>query len=334
MNKRLMLAKALCATGINYGVSKLRRNQLIVLNYHRIAGADHSTEFDNDVYEHTVEVFRRQVQWLSNHFEMLDESRFIEVATSGGFELKHNAALITFDDGYADNYELAYPVLKSLGVPAIFYVPCNLIESREVGWWDKISWVVGKTTQQSGEIRGIALDFRSPAARSHTAKQLHSYLKLNPYTDTHNLVEELSEMLGVPLPGKDIQAEQLMSWDQLRDAAANGIAIGSHSMSHRLLSQISVEEQVWELTESRRVIESRIGRKVRTVAYPVGQRTSFNEDTKRIAREAGYELGFSFYPGCYWGKVDDLFDVRRVALSPEDALFKNEVIFPKLFYRM
>jgi peptidoglycan/xylan/chitin deacetylase (PgdA/CDA1 family) len=124
-----------------------------------------------------------------------------------------------------------------------------------------------------------------------------------------------------------------MSWDQLKEVAANGISIGSHSISHRLLSQISDEEQSWEIKESKILIEERLGLPVDTIAYPVGQRTSFNGVTKRLALEAGYKVAFSFYPGSYSGAIDDLYDVRRIALSPDSGLYKNELVFPNLFFR-
>ncbi|MCG8667895.1 MAG: polysaccharide deacetylase family protein [Pseudomonadales bacterium] len=332
MSKRLMLARLLNMFGVNFAVAKMKRNFLIVLNYHRIADHDHSTEFDNDVFEHSVDVFREQMVWLKQNFEILDEIHLVELAHSDNFELKRNAALVTFDDGYADNYTLAYPILKELGMSAIFYVPYSLIEDREVGWWDKISWLVYKTTKEKGNIRDIDLDFTSPHNRATSAKALHKYLKLNPYTDTKSIISELSEMLDVELPSVERQSKELMTWEQLKEVSDNGISVGSHSMSHRLLSQITEEEQSWEIKESKTLIESRLGKKVNTIAYPVGAVTSFNDTTKRLVKEAGYDVGFSFYPGSYKGKILDKFDIQRISTSSEFDLFKNEVVFPKIFF--
>jgi peptidoglycan/xylan/chitin deacetylase (PgdA/CDA1 family) len=333
MNKRLVLGKIINNIGLNFVVRKLRNNNLIVINYHRISGANHHTDFDDDVFEHTAEVFRKQILWLKKNFDLIDQATLIELVSTGSFNFKGNAVLITFDDGYIDNYTLAYPILKEFGVPAIFFVPYSSIEDRKVGWWDSISWMVGKTALKRADYSNVKLDFTSAMSRSVSAKRLHSHLKVTPDSETKTLVAEMSKVLDVELPSLDRQSEELMSWGQLKEVAANGIAVGSHSISHRLLSQISDEAQSCEIKDSKRLIEEKLGLPVDTIAYPVGQKTSFNSVTKRLAQEAGYKVAFSFYPGSYSGSIDDLYDVRRIALSSETDVYMNELVFPSLFFR-
>ncbi len=82
-----------------------------------------------------------------------------------------------------------------------------------------------------------------------------------------------------------------------------------------MLANIPVEDQARELTESRAELESRLGCAVRTLAYPVGSRQAFSAETKRAAREAGYDLAFSFYGGFNPRGASDAFDVRRYPVS-------------------
>src|SRR5207245_2076237 len=82
-------------------------------------------------------VFEQQIAWLKRNMRLLCEHELIEIMDSRRYP-SEPCALITFDDGYLDNYTLAYPILKRLGAPAIFFIPSYLIESRTVGWWDQI----------------------------------------------------------------------------------------------------------------------------------------------------------------------------------------------------
>lgn len=327
-----MLAKMLSLSGATALCSRMRSNKLIVLNYHRIYGPRHVTEFDDDVFEHSVTTFRNQLLWLRERFEMIDENRLIQLAAGGDYQLDSNAVLVTFDDGYVDNYQLAYPILKELGVPAIFFVPYNMIEKRELGWWDLISWSIGKSKVDTAEFKGMSLDLRTPQSRVELAKSLHTYVKLNDYSQTKGIVQDLAQTLRVELPSQEAQSKELMTWEQLREVSDHGVAIGSHSMSHRILAQISDEDQAWEMAQSKRLIEEKLGKPVNSIAYPVGKKTSFNDISKQLAKQAGYKAGFSFYPGVYNGEIDDSFDIRRITLASEPALYKNEVVFPGVFF--
>ena len=328
-----MLATLLNLCGITALYSRVRNNKLIILNYHRIAGANHATDFDNDVFGHSAATFRNQLLWLRDHFEMIDEARLIELATGGPFQLDRNSALITFDDGYADNYQLAYPILKELGVPAIFFVPYNMIENRELGWWDLISWAIHKTGVKSATYGGSVLDLSTDAQKAATAKSLHAYVKATDYSQTKDVVNDLAQVLEVELPGADVQSRELMTWEQLREVSRNGVAVGSHSMSHRLLSRISDEDQAWEMSQSKILIEQKLGLPVNSIAYPVGKQNAYNEASRRLAKEAGYKVGFSFTTGYYRGVVDDAFDIKRIALGTNPALYTSEVVFPGIFAR-
>src|SRR5439155_22062407 len=131
--------------------------------------------------------------------------------------------LITFDDGYLDNYTLAYPVLKRHAAPAIFFIPTRLIAEGQVGWWDAIAYLVKKSTKYSAEDRGRVIGM------------FHEKMKREPASETAELVERLAEDCGEPLPDPELQASQLMSWDHIREISRE-MAIGAHGHTHRVLA--------------------------------------------------------------------------------------------------
>jgi peptidoglycan/xylan/chitin deacetylase (PgdA/CDA1 family) len=124
-----------------------------------------------------------------------------------------------------------------------------------------------------------------------------------------------------------------MTWDELRQCPASGIAVGAHGHSHRVLSTLSPEEQREELQASKELIERRIGARVRSLAYPVGGREHFTPTTKALAEELGYSLAFSFQgPACLnrWETIDRL-DVRRLPPASTVAMTAAMAALPSVF---
>jgi peptidoglycan/xylan/chitin deacetylase (PgdA/CDA1 family) len=156
-------------------------------------------------------------------------------------------------------------------------------------------------------------------------------MKFAPAGQTAGLLEELSAECGVDLPSPERCSRELMSWEQVREAARAGIAIGSHTVSHRVLATLDLESQRHELRESKALLEARLVRSVRTFAYPVGGYEHFNVETKAIARECGYEAAFSFHTGTNPVEDIDPFDIRRVSAPDDRELYLGALALPGVF---
>jgi peptidoglycan/xylan/chitin deacetylase (PgdA/CDA1 family) len=114
------------------------------------------------------------------------------------------------------------------------------------------------------------------------------------------------------MPSPAEQSAELMTWDELKEVAADGVTIGSHCVTHRVLATLSPEEQVFELQESRAVLEERLGLEIKSVAYPVGGKPHFTADTERLAALAGYRVAFSFESGVNPPRITNPWAVRRI----------------------
>ena len=109
--------------------------------YHRIKGERFfESSFDDGVYVHNVMQFTEHMLWLKRKTTNLTEHELIDLV-AGRVRPRGPYSVITFDDGYVDNYILAYPILKRLDIPAIFFIPTQCIEERRLGWWDIISYL-------------------------------------------------------------------------------------------------------------------------------------------------------------------------------------------------
>jgi peptidoglycan/xylan/chitin deacetylase (PgdA/CDA1 family) len=331
MGKKELLANLLYHSGLWRPVLGLRPNGLVILNYHRIR-QDHTIEpclLDEGVFGPTQSAFERQVKWLKAHFEVLSECELLDVVRQTG-RFGSRFAAITFDDGYRDNYDLAYPVLRAHAVPAIFFVCPTFIDKRLLGWWDVIAYLVKASEKPSLALRGETIPVRGQEQAA--IRKLHDWMKVRPPTETIGLIDELRKACGVDLPAPSLRDEQLMTWDQICEVSRGSVAIGSHTQTHRVLASLSEEEQRWELSQSKTALESKLGLPVRTLAYPVGGYQNFTAVTMRLARDCGYQGAFSFHTGVNLPGDGNPYNLRRIAPGDRlDATFACGAALPQMF---
>jgi peptidoglycan/xylan/chitin deacetylase (PgdA/CDA1 family) len=319
-NKRERLAALLNRCG---GLALLERvklyKALLVLNYHRVMLPE-ECGYDRAVVSATPEEFQEQVNYLRSHFEIIGLPQLMDHLE--GRNRHHGPRImITFDDGYIDNYTIAFPVLRDARVPATFFLPTSYIGSDRIPWWDQIASLLRRAKAKTihldyPEPRGFSLD------KMHLDETIRAVLKLykSPAMQDPerfgNMLEGVcgvnrEERAGMPL---------FLNWAQAREMQRTGMSFGSHTHSHRILSKLDWADQVEELRGSRETMEQQLTCEVRAVAIPVGLRDSFNRDTERALVETGYRVAFSFYDGV--NHLEDLHwsDIRRTGVELELSL--------------
>lgn len=329
--KRYALASVLAARPTRRVLGRILPPRLTVYTYHRIAGRAYDTAFDEDVFGPLEEEFAREIRYLKQVSDPISESDLLD-AYAGKIQLPRQATLVTFDDGYKDNYTRALPILKSEGVSAIFFIPTHAIDEREVGWWDLIAWMVKRSPLHSFTWNGHT--FRLEGDRIAVIRELQRQMKLRPASETLHWMDLLSQCLHSPLPTRAEREGELMTWEDVRDTLRQGFAIGSHTVTHRVLATLDLETQRHELRRSREILEERTGARIRTLAYPVGGYEHFSLETKTLAQEAGYEAAFSFRTGFNThGLPVDRYDIRRAATYQDLPSFYGAIALPALFSR-
>jgi len=316
--KRKLIARVGARTGVTRLVEALpRRPSLLILNYHRVGDAE-KTPYDCGSFSCTAGEFEWQVGYLKRRFQIVDLDAAVEIV-HGRTKPRRTSLLITFDDGYRDNYETAFPILRAHGVPASFFLPTAFIGTELLAWWDVIAGILKTSRNERVTIaypKPAELDLTSPH-RSQSIKTALKLFKLPAVTDTERFIRELESACGVERPAGGAE-RCFMNWDEAREMQAGGMAFGSHSHSHEILGKLPYASQLEQLTLSRRILERELGRSIFTLAYPVGQRESFNDETFQALAAARYTTAFSFYSGVNIpGKIRP-YDVLRAGVEDED----------------
>lgn len=288
-----------------------RQPGLLVLTYHRV-----SNEVDNDdPLKVSQDCFDKQIKYLKNNYTIIS-GRDLHEAIESGNQLPDNACLITFDDGWRDNYTRAFQILKKHTVPALVFISTSFISTNKIFWHERIQCILREAPKQCVEN---TLDFMvgnwpeviitqiyllistSSDKRSHGINVLISDLKMFDPIKIESLISELEKNVSSP-----IEYDHLMlTWDEIIEMSDNNIEFGSHTQNHVILTQINKEQVCKELEESKNIIEERLGKEVKFISYPNG---NYNDYVLDMARKTGYLSAFT----CVSGVNESLKEVYKI----------------------
>ena len=326
LDKRDRVAAYAGRCGFNRLVSHLpKRNLLLVLNYHRIGDWTRSP-YDPGAFSATDEELDRQIRFLKLHTNCVTLDDVIALAEQRTVP-RDPWTLVTFDDGYRDNYQRAFPILRSHGVQGVFFLPTSLIGTRTLPWWDRLAYMIntcGKPKLTLNYPYQQEFDCKGGRLRDALMRILRLYKM--PGVEPGPLMEALEEACGVA-PPLEHRERCFMSWNELNEMAAAGMALGAHSHRHQIMSNLNSDAQFQEAIESKRSIEQHTGVAVKAFAYPDGTRASFSTDTIAALKRAGYRAAFSFYGGVNRRPGIEPFDIRRCGVDGQIfARFECQVL--------
>lgn len=340
-SKKDHLATVLAGSGLLHAARVLRRpprRRLLMLAYHRVLPpVDLATyPFDVELISATPDDFAWQVGFLAQHFTIIPLSRV--VASLGDLaSLPENAVVITFDDGFLDNYQYAFPALARHGASATVFVTSSFLGGQEPIWYEALAFAflrapVGALPDLHGDARLPAAD--TPVARRAALARVLAGIKLISDVERRAYLARLFAAAGPELMAQARNGlSTAMSWEQAREMQRGGIEFGSHTVTHPMLSRVDEAGLEVELGESKRAIEAELGRPVETVAYPIGGHTAFDDRVIRIAKSHGYRLGLSYMRGVNFVDAFEPFAVRRLHVERDTtrARFAAMLTAPAVF---
>jgi len=286
---------------------------LTILAYHRIMEQPENYPLDEGVISTDPKTFEKEMEFCGKHFNCIT-FQYLRMFVAGRVTFLKNPLIVTFDDGYRDNYTNAFPILRKYGLTATIFLTVEHINSGELFWWDIAAFAMKQRESSDTDLR-------------HFFKTLKSL----PNTERLKQIHELKEKFKLPLSRI---ARQTLTWDEIREMSQNYIEFGSHTMSHPVLSKVSDERQLeYELRESKRIIEERLGKKVSTISYPVGGPDAFTQHIQSAIEAAGYDFAISYIHG--QNKINpslNLYNLKRLDADKIDLdKFKSKLAFPNLF---
>lgn len=333
ISKKELLARTLDKTGMNRLIQQSRSwSGLVVLNYHRIGDPGQSL-FDWNLWSATPEGFDQQVQFAAKNFDVISANDLPQIMKNQ----KGRYVLITFDDGYRDNFDFAFPILKSYGVSGTFFLATGFLDNPTVPWWDEIAWMIRTSQKASLELEewnNEKIIFDEPDRNQAIYKTLKLYKSLEGSV-SESFLNDLARVTGCGrCPRKE--AEDLwMTWDMIREMTESGMCFGGHTVHHPVLSRLSESKQWEEIQNSGQRIEQETGKFPVVFSYPVGGPSAFTETTRTLCKKAGYLYSFSYYGGysSFSDQDHDHYDMPRIPVEMETSpsRFRSLLTLPGIF---
>lgn len=310
------------------------RNKAVVLMYHRVLTRDERAQTGSHpgiVVD--CEAFAKQMAFLKRRFKVLSLEEFAD-RMERKVSFDNASCLITFDDGWRDNFSHALPILQRYELPAVVYLPVNFIGGRRLFWQEHLTHLTLQAVMQARSEPGcrerlrkllalacleVMLDLpdRDPRPAIMEAVRRQKGLATSVIETT---IASLAGELGVQKDGDEI-LDGFLDWEQVKSMARQGIAFGGHGAEHRILTFVSATEAREEIRTAKKILEGRLPENVPTFSYPNG---NWSPDVVKLVKESGYRLAFTTEPG-FVSCEDDRFTVHRVNIH--EGLMNSTPLF-------
>jgi len=282
-----------------------RQQAIVVLTFHRVLedGDFLATNSQSGILVRR-QTFDELLRHLASRYELIDLNLGFPATGTSGLRPR---ICITFDDGWLDNYTSALAPLKSHRVPAAIFICPELMNTPEPFWPERVVRFVRTQCADDGAQATAAVRTIIPDAPViSTADELIEYLKTLDSAKRAQLLSSLTQSHE-----RTSMIDSTMSWEQVAEMSRAGIAFGSHTQSHQILTRIPSSDAERELRDSKAALEARLSRPCTCFAYPNG---NANSEVRELAARSGYELAFTTRPGV-WTQGSDLLRVPRINIA-------------------
>lgn len=281
----------------------LRRLQgkVVILMYHRVLSEKElAQQFVQPGMYVRSDVFERQMQFLKEHFQILSFTELLNLWKKNKFDKSKRYCVITFDDGWLDNYIYAYPILKKNNIPAAIFLPTAFIDTNKWFWPEKISYMLHHYFNNSASKPMESI----PLGKIDSVIEKY---KESSDEEIEDIIEKMSREINLKIPDE----RMLLNWEEVKEMSQNNISFGSHTCNHKILTKLSAMESQKEIEDSLHILQENKINHIPVFCYPNG---NYNAEIQRLVKERGYQAAVSTRFGLENSSAQDLFSLKRIGI--------------------
>ncbi len=290
----------------------LSRNKLLILSYHRVLP-------DPDPLRPAqthLRSFEAQLAALQRGFNVLPLTVAVEQMREG--RLPPRAVAITFDDGYKDNVTIAMPALRRRGLSATFFIATGYLNG--LMWNDTIIESVRAASGDTLDLGGLGMGTLPIGSVTDKRRTIAAIIEQLKYREPDDRLQATARVRAIACEALDLSL--MMSPEDLCTLLNAGMELGAHTVTHPILSNVSVEDARREILESMHALESITGTPVTSFAYPNGRPDQdYGREHVRLLSEAGIQFAVSTAPGLADQRSDPLQLPRLAAWGDNGIRF-------------
>jgi peptidoglycan/xylan/chitin deacetylase (PgdA/CDA1 family) len=302
------------------------KGKVAILAYHRVVTPD---DLNRMYIEPGMYVFREafetQVRWLLERFEVLSFSQLLARFKDNEWDDRKGYVVLTFDDGWLDNYRNAFPILRKYQVPATIFLPTDYVGSNMWFWPERLAFILNSlsrqqvTPAQRESVRIMIASLPGMERAIATGQGGHTIFsigviieafKLLPPSEIECLIRKLSELLEVCIPDERLT----VNWTEVTEMAMNGISFGAHSCAHHLLTRLDERTLQSEVRDCGHVLEGLQAGYVPVFCYPNGDN---NPTIQRLVEKSSYAAAVGTRPGIEGRIPQNPYELRRIGMHQD-----------------
>lgn len=289
----------------------------LVVMYHRVIESTDSDPFRLGMCV-TERRFREQVAFFADKFEPITVLEGVSRLRAGK-RFPRRAVSITFDDGYRDNADIAWPILRQRDMPMSLYVPSGIFQLHAHHWWDRVIHAVYTTDKREISLGSVGMGGQnavlnlSERQRGIAVRRILEMLWSKPITSALESVAAIETSLQPPKQGATLP--ETVSKEQLRRLSEEGVEVGAHSVTHPNMRLLSDDEIAREVSASKQALEELLGTPIAGFAYPSG---FYDDRVVQAVRAAQFQYAVSTEPGLN-GRSGNPYLIERMG-APETNL--------------
>ena len=302
---------------------KKRKNHVIILLYHGVTRSK-SIGIENYSNKHLNDFqFYEQMKYLKNNCNPISINEYLNFCKVGK-GLPQNSVIVSFDDGFENNYSVAAPILEELKIPAIFYVASGVVNTTIMFWVDELEDCINKSKKSYINIKldkeyNFQIDTNSRKIKA--INRIKNYIKASKMVKINKILECVKNQTGVQSSVYHAENYAKITWDQLKEMNSNKLfCVGGHSLYHDILAYLSLKRLKKEIQISIKLLEYHLGEKIRHYSYPEGQKEHFNLTTINLLKSNGIICCPSAIMGFNTLRTDP-FRLKRIMVGFSDIPF-------------
>ncbi len=307
----------------------------------------HSVSHDRDGQADSIspgittpaELFRDQMQLLRQSYSpvTLDD---VALWLQGNAELPPNAVAVTFDDGFADNYHIAAPIMEEFGIRGAIYLTVDSVLRQRLPWFCQVRRFFYSTPVIQQEIKdpesGKVWNLAEPDQHRRAFSECNRFCAVMSFEKREQYLQALEINFGRSLATNENNGPCMMTFEQARELRQRGHLIGNHTFSHGNLAYVPEQALSQELVQSHEILTQKLGAAPTHFSYPhPALSPQWNDRTVALTRQLGYKTAVLTQEGTAHRDSDAMLlsRVNVVAEGDTEALqWKLETAFiPKPF---
>jgi len=279
------------------------------------------------------DLFQEQILYLKKHFQVIHFSKAIELITNE--QIKNSTAVITFDDGFQNNFDIAYPILKEAGLPATIFLATGYVDTKGTIWYCRLNKALTRTSKQELHWNGHSFNIEDSVKKIIAFTKLKLELKTLPNSQLIKDAKSIIAQLGEP-PDEPISLDspyRMLCRGAIKEMVASGlIEFGAHTHTHAILAKLAQKDKEKEIQKSVSEVERLTKVPCKLFAYPNGDVGDFDNEAINILESCGIKAAVSLISGPNFSTTP-LMQLRRYGIGGDTSIEKFKTLVHHLHWK-